>query len=311
MARFRSTPIVLSLLGSGLFVTACGPAAEPRLDGSEEFRRICSVTLATDEILAELVPAERLVGVTYMVDDPGISNVVGHYPASITRVDANLELILDVNPDLVLVAPYTQAGFREVLRRSGLRVFRYEQNDAFDSVMEGIRTLGDVVGEPQRAADLIGRMQARLGELDRTVAAVTTRPRVLYWARGWTAGGGTNVDDMIERAGGINVAAELGMSGHPQAPLEVVLTSDPDFLLVPDWSDTDGDRQAEVPGSLRTLRAVKEGRVIVIEGRFISAASQYVVEGAEHLARLLHPEAFDPGSPADEPKTGEDLGPPR
>ena len=56
-----------------------GPAGEtwtlPRAP-----RRIVSTYLAADEILAELVPPERIAGVSIFADDPVISNVAGVYP---------------------------------------------------------------------------------------------------------------------------------------------------------------------------------------------------------------------------------------
>ncbi|MBI4878107.1 MAG: ABC transporter substrate-binding protein [Planctomycetes bacterium] len=256
-------------------------------------RRICSVTLATDEILADLVEPERVVGVTYLVDDPGISNVAGRYSKAVARVDADIEMILLTEPDLVLVAPFSQAGFLGVIRRSGLGVHEHRQNDSFAEVLEGILALGSAVGEPERAANLVARVQARLALLDEKIAQVARRPRVLYWARGWTAGAGTNVHDMIERAGAINVAAEQGLTGHPQVSLELVLASDPEILLVPDWSGSDGELPSGLPAVCRNLSAVRAGRVVAVEGRLIGAASQHVADGVERLARLFHPELFE------------------
>ncbi len=286
--RRSLAPLALAAILAGCFRSEPGCEA-----GSGPPRRICSVTLATDEILAELVEPERVVGVTYMVDDPGISNVAGRYPAHVARVDADLEMILLTEPDLVLVAPFSQAGFLGVIRRSGLSVYEHRRNDSFAEVLEGILALGRAVGEPERAADLAARMRARLALLDEKVARVARRPRVLYWARGWTAGAGTNVHDMIERAGAINVAAEQGLTGHPQVSLELVLASDPEILLVPDWSGSDGELPAGLPAVCRNLSAVRAGRVLAIEGRLLGAASQHVAGGAERLARLFHPELFE------------------
>ena len=48
-------------------------------------QRVASAVLATDEMIAGLIAPERLVSVTPFVDDAGISNVAGHYPAHIAR----------------------------------------------------------------------------------------------------------------------------------------------------------------------------------------------------------------------------------
>jgi len=280
-------------VASALGVSCAPPPEEAPFDGRTRFQRICSVTVATDEMLTELVPQERMAGVSYMADDPSTSNVAGVYADSIPRVDANLEMILATEPDLVLVASYSQKSFTDMLRRAGVRTFHYDINDSFVEIMKGMLVLGRVVGEPVRAGRLVDDMRSRLSELEARIATVPVRPRVFYWARGWTAGAGTNVGEMIERAGGINAAAEMGIEGHPAISLECVLAADPDILLIPLWDASYGGEQDAFPEVFQYLTAVREGRVLRIDGRHISTVSHFLVDGTEQLARMLHPEAFD------------------
>jgi iron complex transport system substrate-binding protein len=63
--------MVLAVIGLGIW-SGCGPAAGPVSRPAAPVR-IASLTLATDEMLAELVPTERIVCVTYLADDPEIS----------------------------------------------------------------------------------------------------------------------------------------------------------------------------------------------------------------------------------------------
>jgi iron complex transport system substrate-binding protein len=75
-------------------------------------QRIASLNLASDEVLAEIVPVQRLVAVTTAADNPEMSNVVGRFPSSITRFSkANLERLIALAPDLVVVSEYTDADF--------------------------------------------------------------------------------------------------------------------------------------------------------------------------------------------------------
>jgi len=64
-----------SALGSG-----CGSPAARKATEASTPRRIVSLTLATDEILLDLVPVERIAGVTNLVDDPEIPHAAGSYP---------------------------------------------------------------------------------------------------------------------------------------------------------------------------------------------------------------------------------------
>ncbi|HWR29002.1 MAG TPA: ABC transporter substrate-binding protein, partial [Negativicutes bacterium] len=68
-------------------------------------KRIVSLTLGTDEILLDMIPADRIVAVTKYAHDPGISNVVEKAGKVSGRIDeVNVETILSLHPDLVIAA---------------------------------------------------------------------------------------------------------------------------------------------------------------------------------------------------------------
>ena len=256
-------------------------------------RRIASMTLGTDEILAELVPVERVVCVTYLADDPEISNVPGRYPERIPRMrDSGAERILDLNADLVCVAPYNSADFLKVIERSGLATYRNEANASIDAIEAGILALGARVGEPARADEIVGRMRSRRQQLLQRLRDVSTRPRVLYWSAGFTAGRGSTIDDVIREGGGVNLAADRKDPSAEISP-EQVIAADPDYVLSSKWSADERSNAIENHPLLRSLRAVAEKRVIAIEGRYLTTVSQFIVEGAERLARRLHPDRFE------------------
>lgn len=281
-----------------LAIAGCGRSTSTPLSSSAP-QRIVSLTLASDELLCELVPLERIVGVTHLADDREISNVAGRYPPSIPRLkDKDAEGIIGLSPDLVCVAPYNSADFLQVLERSGLPAYRNEAVHGLDQIQEGIATFGQRVGEPQRARELVDRMQERRQHLARQVGNAKRRPRVLFWSAGFTAGSGTTIDDVIRAASGQNVAADRGMKGSAEIAPEQVIAADPEYVLVARWSGDEHDRGIENHALLRDLRAVREKRVIVISGRHLLSVSHHVMTGAEHLARRLHPECFASSAPS-------------
>ena len=283
--------MALAVLGPGIWI-ACGPAAGP-VSGPAAPARIASLTLATDEMLAELVPTERIVGVTYLADDPEISNVPGRYPGHTPRLrDTDLERVLSLAPDLVCVAPYNTADSLKLLERSGLPIYRNEALHSMDEIEAGVRRLGERVGEPERARKLVERMRDRRRRLADRLHDLPRRPRVLFWSAGITAGRGTTIDDIIREGGGVNVAAELGLEGSAEISPERVVAADPEIVLLSRWKADERQSQIANHPILRQLRAVREGHVIAIEGRYLMSVSQYVVEGAERLAHALHPGRF-------------------
>jgi iron complex transport system substrate-binding protein len=284
-----------------LFAVGCGQRepARPRADGPPQ--RIASLTLGSDELLAELVPPSRVVCVTVFADDATISNVAGIYPASAARVrDVDAERIVALTPDLVCVAPYNSADLLAVIERSGVSVFRNEAVNRIDEIEAGIVALGDRLGEPERAQALVDRMRARRQRVAERLSGESKRPRILYWSAGFTSGSETTIDDVIREAGGTNVARELGLSGSSEISPERVLAANPDYVLTSRWTGDDEADQITAHPLLRNLPAVQNGRVINIDGKYLTCVSQFIVEGVEQLAKALHPERFEAAARGDD-----------
>jgi iron complex transport system substrate-binding protein len=273
-------------------VVVAGCAREPGLVAQRP-TRIISLTLATDEVLSELVTLDRVVGISakHLVDDPEISNVAGYYPTEVPRLTAgDLERVIGLAPDLVLLAPYNTADHVRLLERADLPIHRYAALHSFDEIEASIRELGVRVDEREKAEALAARFRKRREALARRLEGAK-RPRVLYWTAGYTAGANTTQHDLILAAGGTNVAADRGVEGHVPIDAERLIADNPDFILVPRWS---GDAALKTPLDqhpvLRDLPAVKEGRVVYLPEKWLSSVSQFAIEGSERLARVLHPE---------------------
>jgi len=258
-------------------------------------QRIASVTLASDEILEALVPHDRLVAVTRLADDPSISNVAGRFPPSIARVNgSNPEQIIALAPDLACVASYNSADFLELLSRSGLTIYREESVSTLDQIEASILRLGKRVGEEAKAQALAAEMRQRRKRLAVQLQGLDARhrPRVLFWDIGFTAGRGSTIDEIIESAGGTNVARELGLINSAEITPERVVESNPDIILLAKWKADEQASRIETHPILRQLPAVRSGRMIAIESRYLTTLSHHVVGGIEQLARALHPERF-------------------
>jgi iron complex transport system substrate-binding protein len=260
--------------------------------------RIVSVTLATDEILMALVDPSRIVGVTYLADDPGVSNMTQEAAVVAHKVRADPEQIIALQPDLVFVASYLRGEFIRLLQAAGLVLFQFQEYDSIAEVQQNIRLIGEVVGEEAQAEALVAAMQARLQALAERLRPLGERPRVLYWgSHGYTAGRLTSMDDLITYAGGENLAATYGIIGSANLSAEQVLAMNPQVIIS---GSLDQDAQRGLPPSLlhpalQGTDAVQHGRVYTIPSRHLVTISQFIVDGVEAFARVLHGTALDPG----------------
>jgi iron complex transport system substrate-binding protein len=250
--------------------------------------RVASMNLSSDEVLVEILPPGRLVSVTRWADAPGTSNVVGRVPPDVFRFQkADMERLVALQPDLVVVSEYTDADFLKLIERSGMRYHRMQGLGSVAGVRAAILDLGRAVGALPEAERLVARYDATLADLRRRLAGVQKK-RVLYWSGGMTAGADTAIGSLIEAAGGINVGRELGLSGIVPPGGERAFMSDPDVILVGTWPRA-VESVKEDP-LLSKLRAVREGRIVVLPDELLVALSQYTADACWDLAARLHPD---------------------
>jgi iron complex transport system substrate-binding protein len=268
-------------------VASAAPAAKPA--------RIASLNLAADEVLAEILPIERLVGVTSLVDERGTSNALGRVPASVPRFPkADLERLLSVRPDLVIVSEYTDADFLKLLEQSGVRHHRMKGLASLPGIRQAVLDLGAAVGEPEGAARLVARFDTILRALESRLHGAP-RPRVLYWAGGLTAGGGTAIGSLIECGGAVNVGAEMGLKGIEPAGAERAYAAAPDRVLVGEgWESAEALRRHPL---LSQLAAVREGRLVAMPTELLVALNHHSAEACWDLAHRLHPDRVPAQAP--------------
>ena len=106
-----------------------------------------------------------------------------------------------------------------------------------------------------------------------------------------TAGPGSFIDEIITLAGGRNVFEDAAME-WPQVSMEEILQRDPDALILPvkDVSDSTSIAWVGKTVGWKELRAVREGRLLLVDTELFNRPGPGVVRAANQLARLLHPE---------------------
>lgn len=156
------------------------------------------------------------------------------------------------------------------------------------------------LGVPDRGAELVGRLQARMARVAER-AAGRPRPRVavVEWIEPLMAGGNW-MPTLVELAGGENLFGAAGRHS-PWLEWDALVAADPDAILVAPCgfpisrSRADVPRLAARPG-WRDLKAVRAGRVAIADGnQFFNRPGPRLVESLEILAEFLHPAAFDFG----------------
>lgn len=269
--------------------------------------RILSLQPELSRILVALGAGERLVGIDYFVRrfDHAVPAV---FPRAlelplVTRLgeDVNVELILELEPDLIFVSP-SESWLADALQaKLPIPVAAFASQGSLDALLEQISLIGELVGRVERAGELVGFARAELDAVRArwSGAAGAARPRV--YLSFYSSLVRTLVSyDPVEAAGGVNVASGLTAlsAGTRQATvnLERILAWDPDVLLI-QGNFPPAERAVTVESvladvRLRSLRAVREGKVAYTFGFWYWWDPAQVLLEARYLARLFNPGLF-------------------
>ncbi|MEW6400518.1 MAG: cobalamin-binding protein [Chloroflexota bacterium] len=258
-------------------------------------QKIVSLAPSNTEILFAIGAGEQVVGRDALSDFPEVAKNVTDVGSSFEAL--NTELIVSLQPNLVILAEINPAEQVKQLEDLGLTVFYLKNPLTLEEMYGNLEIVAQLTGHEEEAATLIESLKERVAAVDEKVAPLSSRPSVFYEldatdpAKPWTAGKGTFITQLIERAGGYNIAADL--DGYPQMSLEQVVAADPAFILLGDARyGVSPESIAQRPG-WENLSAVKNEQVLPFNDDLVSRPGPRLVDALEELAQVLHPEAFE------------------
>jgi ABC-type Fe3+-hydroxamate transport system substrate-binding protein len=246
-------------------------------------QRIVSLNPATTELFFALGAGDKLVGRTHFdLYPPEAQNVRDLGSA----IPPNIESVMGVRPDLVtLYASNSNRDAAARLHAAGIQTLTIRLDHIAD-FQRTVQILGRVIGDTARARVVIDSVTSTLNRV-RTATQATPR-RTAFW-KAWDSpviaiGGGSFLSELVEIAGARNI---YGDDPRPafDVTIEDVVRRDPDVVFAGPES---GARMKAAP-AWNALRAVREGRVLIIDTLLVGRPGVRLGEAAVSLAKLLHP----------------------
>jgi cobalamin transport system substrate-binding protein len=284
------------LLSTLLVLTACGPSEQTpanyvfddlgrlvTINGTPQ--RIISLAPSNTEILFALGLGDKVVGVTDYCDYPPEAldkEKVGGYPTP------DIEKIVALNSDLILVAHGTPMDVIDNLVGLGLTVFGIKTTD-LDDLLNDIRRIAEITDKEVEAQTLTSEMEGGIQGVTNQTEELEQRPRVFYivWHDPlWTAGSGTFINELIEKAGGVNICQN--MTGYPTISIEEVIARDPEIII----TSEDSYDWAMNATELASTNASQTGRIYTLDDDLVQRPGPRLVEGLEWFAHFIQPDIF-------------------
>jgi ABC-type Fe3+-hydroxamate transport system substrate-binding protein len=252
--------------------------------------RIISLAPNLTEIIYAVGAGPRLVGNTTFCDYPEEAR---HVPKVGDTLHPSIERIIALRPQLILVSTASQLeSFTRQLDEQNIAVYITDPHD-LEGVFQSIQAIGELVDERERAGSLVSALRSRATSIEERVG--NRKPLSVFYQLSaeplYTAGRDSFITDLVRRAGGVSVTADVP-GAWPRYSDEAALAARPEAVIMATGDSMGAQANAEVAGPLMRSPAVLNKRVYKINGDYLSRPGPRLVDGLEQMARALHPEAF-------------------
>lgn len=289
----RTAPVASLRQAVGLALAALGLAGgitvlpAVALESAAKPKRIVSLNMCTDELVLRLADPSAIASVTWLSQDPRNANraeMARQFPANHGLV----EQVLSFKPDLVVAGALSTRSTVALLKRVGAPLREFGVPQDLDGMRAQIAEMAAVLGEPARGRALIADIDARLSRLaprvgDKPATALVLRPN------GFTVGRRSLVDEILTRAGFVNLAVELGIESYGQISLETVALGGADILILNTTADGPPSLAHEILGHPVLARLGDRLRIIAMPSKLWTCAGPAVIDAIELLIESFAP----------------------
>lgn len=207
---------------------------------------------------------------------------------------ADIEALAELGPD-IFIHKASDVETLEAVEKIGIPSIGIDVETPED-MLTAIKIMGAVCGKTERAEALAGFYENELESLAELTSDITEKKTAIVMGSsiGKIADGSMLQGQMIERAGGINCAAEIsGTELWPTAGTEQIFTWNPDYIFI---SNSQNARYSAdniySDNAWSELTAVKDKNICLIPSQSDSWEFPGVISllGIEYMIHVMYPE---------------------
>jgi iron complex transport system substrate-binding protein len=305
--------------------------------------KIASLLPSATEIVCALGLSENLVGITHECDFPAsiinkphlTASRISHETMSSAEIDhavrsqldghgsiydLDTERLEELKPDLIITQELCEVcavSYKTVLKAAKMyvadaQVVSLEPNTIAD-IFDNILTVGELTNTKEKAETVVAELRARLGKVSAQTRSIEKRPRVfmLEWLEPPFAPGHWT-PEQVEIAGGLCLMGEAGKKSVTTTYREIYESKPEIVVLVPCGYYTEDILrqlpQTQFPAYFKELPAFQNDEIWALDASaYFSRPAPRVVDGAEILAKIFHPEIFGAPTGAEAVRISKDL----
>jgi iron complex transport system substrate-binding protein len=243
-------------------------------------RQVVSLIPASTELLFAIGADAAVVGRTTYCDYPAEAKAV---PDLGDGIKPNIEAVIARRPDLVILYNSGQnAAVAERLRELGIAALRIN-TDALSSVPRVARILGKLTGHEEAADSVAAVFDTALASATQPGAARRPKVLLLVWEQPpMTIGRGSFLSELVERAGGENLFADVASSSGVVS-IEAVAARNPDLI----FTTVEGPSAFATRPEWQVVPAVRHHRFLHVSGSEFNRPSPRSPQAIRELTARL------------------------
>lgn len=272
--------------------------AQAQLEASSTNDEIRIVSLAPNvtEIIYALGAGDELVGRTDYCNYP---EQALDLPSVGMLWQPNFELIVSLEPSIVVASSIMDPDFIAKLNDSGIKTIQILKEESLDGTFELIQEVGDAIGRTEEAKQVVSDMKSRIDAVTEVTSKIPEDQKksavyIISWGDwgDYAATGDTYLEGVLEAAGAVNAAKDATSWSISK---ELLISQDPDVVLLPRYSYSDSE--ADILAFTTTEPYSKLGasvlaHVYAINGDAAERQGIRTADTIEEIAKLLYPELF-------------------
>ncbi len=252
--------------------------------------RIVCLTEETTELLYILGEEERIVGISAFTKRP--SRARKEKPIVSTFLDANVDEILKLKPDLVVGFSDIQANIAQKLIKNGVTVLVYNHRSVAE-IFSFMVQFGSLIGKTDAVLGLVNSIKNRIGEIQKEVITYTNKPKVYFeeWYDPLITGIGW-VSEIIQICGGIEAFPEKANQSLAKDRIldnfDKVIERNPDIILASWCGKKFKKKRVLERDNWNRIEAVKKDCIYEIDSTIIlQPGPAALIDGLEIIHKII------------------------
>ncbi|MBN1968499.1 MAG: ABC transporter substrate-binding protein [Candidatus Delongbacteria bacterium] len=248
---------------------------------SDNPQRIVSLGPLVTKNLYMLGLTDKVVGITEYCPEAESKTItkVG------SVVKSSIETIVALTPDLVLATGLTEPSLIEKLEGIGIKTIRIYTAKSYEEMKSNLKQIGELTGTLSNAEKIVNDTDLALQNI---IENSSDKVKVFFQigtSPVFTISDNNFINDMINFAGGVNVALDSGVGIYSR---EKVIEKNPDVIVITTMGGL-GEEEKNQWNIISTMKAVESKSVYIVDqDLFCSPTLKQYPEAVRQLKQLIH-----------------------